>query len=390
METLLKIPFPIFSNNPHSLTTKPTKPLRVSIKPPPPDFDFRSEILQESRATISRTYPELLDLANDGTLLLIEKKSFGPVPSWRTEFVEPEAIWLVGTTHISSQSAAQVERVVRAVKPDNVVVELCRSRRVFVFFIGVRFIAGIMYISDEGEVGQQLRSSMFSLSGTGFFGAVGRSINLGGQTALALRLLLALFSSKISSDVNRPFGDEFRAARKVAEEIGAQIVLGDRPIEITLERAWNSLKWKEKLSLVIAVVRGITSSSDISKSSFKASSTDDGTFQLYKQLSFSYPSLLQPLIHERDTYLAWSLKRSKAVNNSKRVVGVIGKGHMNGVIYALISDQGNLRFRDVAGRSSSGDGGSNGFVAGLVKSLVRDTVVGILLWQLYEQIKGSL
>lgn len=378
METLLKIPFPIFSNNPHILTTKPTKPLKVSIKPPPPDFDFRSEILQESRATISRTYPELLDLANDGTLLLIEKKLFGPVPSWRTEFVEPEAIWLVGATHISSQSAAEVERVVRAVKPDNVVVELCRSR------------AGIMYISDEGEVGQQLRSSMFSLSGTGFFGAVGRSINLGGQTALALRLLLALFSSKISSDVNRPFGDEFRAARKVAEEIGAQIVLGDRPIEITLERAWNSLKWREKLSLVIAVVRGITSSSDISKNNFKASSTDDRTFQLYEQLSFSYPSLLQPLIHERDTYLAWSLKRSKAVNNGKRVVGVIGKGHMNGVIYALISDQGNLRFRDLAGRRSSGDDGSNGFVAGLVKSLVRDTAIGILLWQLYEQIKGSL
>lgn len=378
METLLKIPFPIFSNNPHILTTKPTKPLKVSIKPPPPDFDFRSEILQESRATISRTYPELLDLANDGTLLLIEKKLFGPVPSWRTEFVEPEAIWLVGTTHISSQSAAEVERVVRAVKPDNVVVELCRSR------------AGIMYISDEGEVGQQLRSSMFSLSGTGFFGAVGRSINLGGQTALALRLLLALFSSKISSDVNRPFGDEFRAARKVAEEIGAQIVLGDRPIEITLERAWNSLKWREKLSLVIAVVRGITSSSDISKNNFKASSTDDRTFQLYEQLSFSYPSLLQPLIHERDTYLAWSLKRSKAVNNGKRVVGVIGKGHMNGVIYALISDQGNLRFRDLAGRRSSGDDGSNGFVAGLVKSLVRDTAIGILLWQLYEQLKGSL
>uniref|UniRef100_A0A6M2ELG4 TraB domain-containing protein n=1 Tax=Populus davidiana TaxID=266767 RepID=A0A6M2ELG4_9ROSI len=378
METLLKIPFPIFSNNPHILTTKPTKPLKVSIKPPPPDFDFRSEILQESRATISRTYPELLDLANDGTLLLIEKKLFGPVPSWRTEFVEPEAIWLVGATHISSQSAAEVERVIRAVKPDNVVVELCRSR------------AGIMYISDEGEVGQQLRSSMFSLSGTGFFGAVGRSINLGGQTALALRLLLALFSSKISSDVNRPFGDEFRAARKVAEEIGAQIVLGDRPIEITLERAWNSLKWREKLSLVIAVVRGITSSSDISKNNFKASSADDRTFQLYEQLSFSYPSLLQPLIHERDTYLAWSLKRSKAVNNGKRVVGVIGKGHMNGVIYALISDQGNLRFRDVAGRKSSGDDGSNGFVAGLVKSLVRDTAIGILLWQLYEQIKGSL
>ncbi|XP_031280524.1 traB domain-containing protein isoform X2 [Pistacia vera] len=246
-----------------------------------------------------------------------------------------------------------------------------------------------MYTSDGGENDPQLQSNMFSLSGTGFFGAVGRSINLGGQTALALRLLLALFSSKISSDVNRPFGDEFRAARKVSEEIGTQIVLGDRPIEITLERAWNSLKWTEKLSLVIAVIRGLSSSSDMSLNNLKEPSPDDSTFQLYEQLSFSYPSLLQPLIHERDTYLAWSLKRSKAVNNSKKVVGVIGKGHMNGVIYALISDQGNLRFRDLAGKKASSDG-SNGLVAGLLKSLLRDTVIGVVLWALYEQIKDSL
>ena len=33
--------------------------------------------------------------------------------------------------------------------------------------------------------------------------------------------------------------------------------------------------------------------------------------------------LLGPLIHERDVYLAWSLKRSKAVNGCQRVVGVM-------------------------------------------------------------------
>ncbi|KAK4363380.1 hypothetical protein RND71_018621 [Anisodus tanguticus] len=107
-----------------------------------------------------------------------------------------------------------------------------------------------MYISDDSDLNPSLKSNMFSLSGTGFFGAVGRSINLGGQTALALRVLLALFSSKMSSSANRPFGDEFRAARKTAEDIGAQIVLGDRPIEITLERAWTSLNWNEKMSLI--------------------------------------------------------------------------------------------------------------------------------------------
>jgi len=87
-------------------------------------------------------------------------------------------------------------------------------------------------------------------------------------------------------------------------------------------------------------------------------------------------------------YLAWSLKRSKAVNNSKRVVGVIGKGHMNGVIYALLCDTENLRFRDLVGKDSYG-GGSGGWIGGLVKSLVRDTIIAIFLWALYEFLNGG-
>ncbi|KAF8008604.1 hypothetical protein BT93_K2311 [Corymbia citriodora subsp. variegata] len=370
-----QITFPLFSPNSTLRTPRIVRPFRASIRPPPPGFDFRREVLEESKASIASSHPELLDLADDATLVLVRKGQFGPVPAWRSEFVEPEEIWLVGTTHISRRSADNVARVVRAVRPDNVVVELCRSR------------AGIMYTSSEGDPSQQLQSSMFSLSGTGFFGAVGRSINLGGQTALALRLLLAIFSSKISSDVNRPFGDEFRAARKVSEEIGAQIVLGDRPIEITLERAWKSLKWNQKISLVVSVFRGIASQSDASWSNLQESNAGDSTFELYKQLSFSYPALLQPLIHERDTYLAWSLKRSKAVNNCRRVVGVIGKGHMNGVVYALISDQGNLRFRDLAGNKAGGNK-TGGWVEDLTRSLIRDTLLGILLWALYEWVKG--
>ncbi|XP_039685042.1 probable receptor-like protein kinase At2g23200 [Medicago truncatula] len=128
-----------------------------------------------------------------------------------------------------------------------------------------------------------------------------------------------------------------------------------------LQRAWKALNWTQKLSLLTIVIRGITSSSEISTNKLEKASSDDATLQPYEQLSFSYPSLLPPLIHERDTYLAWSLKRSKAVNNCKRVVGVIGKGHMDGVIYALLADTGNLRFRDLAGKNSN-DGGSNGWI----------------------------
>ena len=117
-------------------TPKPYRPIKpitfacvASIKPPPPGFDFRSsDVFSLSRATISESYPELLDLVDTGCLILIQKQQFGPVPKRRAEFVEPEEIWLLGTTHIDRASALHVDRVVRAIRPENVVVELCRSR----------------------------------------------------------------------------------------------------------------------------------------------------------------------------------------------------------------------------------------------------------------------
>ncbi|KAJ6821866.1 traB domain-containing protein isoform X2 [Iris pallida] len=377
---------------------KKTGATRVAIRPPPPGFTYAS-LLEETRSAVSASNPDLMDLVEAGRLVRVPRGRFGPVPEWRSEFVEPDAIWLVATSHISGRSPADVARVVRGVRPDNVVVELCRSRQIRTPTL-LSYSPGIMYTSNEGEddaPAPLLKSNMFSLSGTQFFGAVNRSINLGGQSALALRLLLAVFSSKISVDANRPFGDEFRAARKAAEEVGAQIVLGDRPIEITLQRAWTSLTLTEKLKLIVSLFRGITSKSSVlSENNIKDEEMEGSTFKLYEQLGVSYPSLLQPLIHERDTqqlhdvlqYLAWSLKRSKAVNNSAGVVGVIGKGHMNGVIYALISDQGNLRFRDLTGRSSPGS--SSGWVGSVAKSLVRDTIIGFILWALYEQLKVTL
>ncbi|KAF3644696.1 putative F-box protein-like [Capsicum annuum] len=128
---ILTSPFPIFP--PHSKPTiSRTKyhQCRVSIKPPPSNFDFKNEFFSASRDAIEEAQPGLLDLADNGTLFLIKKSQFGPVPPWRSDFVEPEAIWLIGTYHLSMESAVDVERVIRAVRPENVVVELCRSRQV--------------------------------------------------------------------------------------------------------------------------------------------------------------------------------------------------------------------------------------------------------------------
>lgn len=104
--------------------------LKAFIRPPPPCFDYKTAVLTETRSTVAVAHPELMDLVQGGSLVLVQKRRFGPVPEWRRWFVEPESIWLLGTSHLSERSAADVERVVRAVRPDNVVVELCRSRQV--------------------------------------------------------------------------------------------------------------------------------------------------------------------------------------------------------------------------------------------------------------------
>ena len=44
---------------------------------------------------------------------------------------------------------------------------------------------------------------------------------------------------------------------------------------------------------------------------------DDAISTFFAQLGDRYPQLLGPLVHERDLYLAWSLKRSKAVNGAR-------------------------------------------------------------------------
>uniref|UniRef100_A0A0D9XAG5 TraB domain-containing protein n=1 Tax=Leersia perrieri TaxID=77586 RepID=A0A0D9XAG5_9ORYZ len=282
--------------------------------PPPPCFDYREAMLPHTRAAAAAD-PSLAALVESGALVRVPRRRFGPVPAWRPpEFVEPEEVWILGTSHLSDESVADVERVLRAVRPDNVVVDPN---------------------SSEPSIGASIW--------------VGR-----------LHLLCVCFWP---FSPQRFLPVQIDHLEKSSERLGRCLkILALNSFLGILERAWKSLSWDEKTKLLVSLFRGITSTTETAQDEKAAGSPYD----LYEKLSISYPSLLQPLIHERDMFLAWSLKRSKAVNKSKTVVGIIGKGHMNGVVYALISDQGDLRFRDLVGRASS-----DTWASSLIKGLPR-------------------
>jgi pheromone shutdown protein TraB len=130
------------------------------------------------------------------------------------------------------------------------------------------------------------------------------------------------------------------------------VVLGDRPIEITLERAWEALSWRRRLDLCAALLGpgpGGPGAAPLTAEFVESLKSDDVLSSFARQLGEQYPELLGPLVHERDLYLAWSLKRSKAVNGTRRVVGVVGRGHLRGIVHALHHDSGSLRFTDLVG-----------------------------------------
>lgn len=105
---------------------------RPPTPPPPPCFDYRAAVRADTRAAAATLAadPALAGLVESGALVRVPRRRFGPVPAWRPpDFEEPEEVWVLGTSHLSPESVADVERVLRAVRPDNVVVELCRSRQ---------------------------------------------------------------------------------------------------------------------------------------------------------------------------------------------------------------------------------------------------------------------
>lgn len=116
--------------------------------------------------------------------------------------------------------------------------------------------------------------------------------------------------------------------------------------------------------------------------------SDDAISALFSALSGRYPELVAPLITERDLYLSWSLKRSKAVNGARAVVGVVGKGHLRGIVYALKHDHHSLRFKDLVGGKNSKQNRREA-AAAAVRRLVVELVLGAAVFAAWQAVTSS-
>ena len=137
---------------------------------------------------------------------------------------EERDLTIIGTAHISEESVKEVGSFIRENKPECVCIELDEGR---------------LSSMENKEKWESLDIIKVLKEKKGFL--------------LLANLVLASFQKKLGQDVGVAPGDEMREALNAAKETGSSVALVDRPIAVTLRRAWakNSFWGKSKLLSVL-------------------------------------------------------------------------------------------------------------------------------------------
>lgn len=210
-------------------------------------------------------------------------------------------IFLIGTAHVSKQSAELVRETIEKVKPDVVAVELCEQRK-------QALIDGKRW--NETEITEVIRNEKTYL--------------------FLLQILLANFQRKIGDRVGVKPGLEMIEAIKIAKDKDIPIALIDRDIGITLKRAMSQISFIEKAKLILGFFSGIFDD-DIDEEAIERLKDKDIISEMMEELSKEIPSVKKVLIDERNEYLAQKILSLDA----KKVVAVVGAGHVEGITEIL-------------------------------------------------------
>lgn len=213
---------------------------------------------------------------------------------------------LVGTAHISSESANLVRNVIEHERPDRVCVELDEGR--------------------HAALTQKNRWDSLDL----------REVIKDGQLAtLLINILLMSFQKRMGGKLGVMPGSELVAAVETAEQFDIPISLCDRDIRVTLRRAWHSLRWYRKLGLMASMIVNAFASPELDEAELRRIRERDVMTELMAELAESMPTLKRVLIDERDQYLAQRIRESEG----RTIVAVVGAGHVAGMSEALQAER---------------------------------------------------
>ncbi|PRO66273.1 TraB/GumN family protein [Alkalicoccus urumqiensis] len=215
-------------------------------------------------------------------------------------------IILIGTAHVSKESAAEVKQVIEQEQPDSVCVELDAQR-----------YESVMN-SDrwrQMDIFKVLREKK--------------------ATLLFMNLAISSFQNRMAKQFGIKPGQEMIQGIQSAEAAGAELVLADRDIQTTFARIWGNLGFFGKGKLMTSVFGSILVQENISEAELEKMKQQDTLNAAMHEFSEAFPELKTPLIDERDQYLAQKIREAPG----EKVIAVLGAAHVPGIKNHIYEEQ---------------------------------------------------
>lgn len=225
----------------------------------------------------------------------------------RRELVVGETRYtLLGTAHVSAESAADVRALIRSGEFDAVAIELCDSRH--------------HSLTNPDALGEQ---DLFQIFRQGKAGMVAASLALGA------------FQQRVAEQSGIEPGAEMRAALEESRDAGLPLLLIDRDVGITLKRIYHNVPWWQRFSLFSGLLGSVLSRQQVSAEEIERLKEGDVLESTFSEFAAESASLYAPLISERDRYMVLRLAEDAGPGRYRHVLVVIGAGHMKGMAEQL-------------------------------------------------------
>lgn len=215
---------------------------------------------------------------------------------------DEKQILLIGTAHISQSSADEVNSVIDQEKPDTVCIELCSSRH------------QAMLDKDQWK-----NMDIYKV------------VREGKSFLLFANLIMTAFQKRLGSQLGVKPGAEMLEAANAAERVGAELILADRDVKITLQRTWRGMTFWGRMKVLSQLLASLFVREEISKEEIEKLKESDALSEAMQMLAEQSPEMKRILIDERDQFMAEKIKLAQG----KRIVAVVGAGHVKGLTAEL-------------------------------------------------------
>lgn len=232
--------------------------------------------------------------------------------------VDGKQLILIGTAHVSKRSAEQVKEVVELERPDSVCIELDAQRYESV-------MQGKKW--KETDIFKIIKEKKASL--------------------LLMNLAISSFQNRLADQFGIKPGSEMIQGIHSAEEVGAELVLADRNIQVTFSRIWGNIGLLGKVQLISSVFLSIFSKESISEEELEKMKQQDTLNAVMDDFTKAFPGIKKPLIDERDQYLAQKIKDAPG----KKIVAVLGAAHIPGIKREIYREQDLAALNEVPAKS---------------------------------------